>query len=66
MAFNLDPIVAVAVGGLFWLILFLITSILSVFREKYKIDERHIMRSWDLVEIFGGMLFGFIFGGGVT
>jgi len=66
MPFNLDPMIAVTVGGAIWLVIFIITSILSVFRDKYNIDEKHIMRSWDLAEIFGGILFGFIFGGGVS
>lgn len=63
---NLDPIFAVQVGSTLWMVLVIIAVILSVLKKKYDIDGAHIMRVWQLVEIFGGILFGFIFGGSVT
>ena len=66
MALNLDPVFATMVGSILFMILVIFALIMSVFKSKYNIDEKHVMRIWDLVEIFGGMLFGFIFGGSVT
>lgn len=66
MSLNLDPVLSTTVGSLLWLVLIVVALIMSICKNKYSITEKNIARVWQLVEIFGGILFGFIFGGSVT
>ena len=61
---TLEPFTAALFGSILWVILVIIAVVLSFCKDKFKIDEKIVMFSWDLVKIFGGALFTFIFGGG--
>ncbi len=66
MGVEIDPVFVITVGGLFTLFMVVITIIMIFYREKFNIDEKHIMRSWNLVEVMIGIMFGFMFRGGVA
>ena len=60
---SISPLVCAIIGSILWLILVGVATFLSFKKEKSKQDEKIIMAIWDLVKVFGGLLFGFIFGG---